>query len=163
MGHEIERKFLVKADKLPPLIGGTRFLQGYLSERPTVRFRVYDGLVVLCVKKRISRGHRIEFEFERGDMTEEEIGDLCSTALWPPLAKTRFCVEHAGLTWEIDVYEGENAGLVTADVELPDHDYPIEFPEWIDSEAEITGKKRYANIRLTRYPLSKRKKQKKPS
>ena len=156
MAHEIERKFLVLSDRLPPLPQGRRLVQGYLSEHPQVRFRVIDGeSVVITVKKTLEARHRLEFEFRRDDMNKAEIDDLSSLALWPPLTKVRHRLIHEGLLWEVDVYEGENAGLITADVELPSPDYSIEFPQWIDSEGEITGHKRYSNLGLTRQPLSR--------
>ena len=58
-------------------------------------------------------------EFPREDLTETEKADLCALALWPALVKVRHRVPHAGLVWEVDVYEEANAGLVTVEVEIP--------------------------------------------
>lgn len=152
MGIEIERKFLASADRLPPLGAGERFVQGYLSADPEVRFRIVGRCVVLCVKKPLGPGRRIELEFPREDLTEGERGDLCALALWPPLVKVRHRLPHAGLVWEVDVYEGANAGIVTVEIEIPTPGHPIEFPEWVDPAREITTDPAYANIHLTRRP-----------
>ena len=152
MAREIERRFLVHREKLPPLGAGRRFVQGYLSEKPHTRFRVEGNHVTLAVKEWVSAGERLEFEFPRGDMPTDEIERLMGLALWPPLVKTRHEVPRDGLTWEIDFYEGRNAGLVTAEVELPAIDHPIDFPDWVDRNAEITSDARYANISLTKQP-----------
>jgi CYTH domain-containing protein len=152
MAIEIERKFLAIPERLPPLGAGERFVQGYLSDAPEVRFRIAGRRVVLGVKKPLGPGHRIELEFPREDLAESEKGDLCALALWPPLVKVRHRLPHAGLVWEVDVYEGTNAGLVTVEVEIPALDHPIEFPAWVDAEREITSDPAYANISLTRRP-----------
>lgn len=152
MAIEIERKFLAHADRLPPLGAGERFVQGYLSADPEVRFRIVGQRVILCVKKPLGPGHRIELEFPRDDLTETEKSDLCALALWPPLVKVRHRLPHARLVWEVDVYKEANAGLVTAEVEIPAADHPIDFPPWVDSAREITVDPTYANIHLTRRP-----------
>jgi adenylate cyclase len=153
MGIEIERKFLVHRNRLPELRGGERIVQGYLSLDPQVRLRVIDDRrVVITVKTHLSPEERIEFEFERDDMTAAEIDSLTRLTRESQLVKMRYRVPHADLVWEIDVYEGENAGLTVADVELPSLDHPIEFPDWVDRERDVTRDPRYANINLTRKP-----------
>ena len=152
MAMEIERKFLVRKERLPALEAGERFVQGYLCNDPEVRFRIVGRRVVLCVKKRLSARQRIEVEFPREDVSAKEIGALRELALWPPLVKVRHRVPFGGLVWEVDVYEEANAGLVTAEVEIPALDHPIDFPPWIDSANEVTGSKLYANISLTKRP-----------
>jgi adenylate cyclase len=56
------------------------------------------------------------------------------------------------LNWEIDVFSGENLGLVTAEIELLDENYQIELPPWIGSE--VTGQDRYYNGSLAQHPFS---------
>ena len=154
MAVEIERKFLVDPNRLPPLGVGERFVQGYLSADPEVRFRIVGRRTILCVKKHLAQGRRIELEFPRDDLTAEEMGDLSALALWPPLVKVRHRVPHGGLVWEVDVYEDANAGLVTAEVEIPAVGHPVEFPPWVDPAREVTGSATYANISLTRRPYT---------
>ena len=152
VGIEIERKFLVQIEDLPALSSGTRIVQGYLSADPEVRFRVVEGEVILTIKRPITIREQIEIEFERKIAGPEEISQLWAIALNPPLEKVRFAMPYERLVWEIDVYAGRNAGLVTADVEIPHADYLISFPPWIDPVNEITGLPHYRNIDLTRRP-----------
>ena len=71
----------------------------------------------------------------------------------PPLIeKTRYRIEHAGLTWELDVFEGENAGLVVVEVELPAADTPVDIPAWVGEE--VTGDPRYYNANLVARPFT---------
>ena len=152
MSLEIERKFKVIADKLPELANGERFVQGYVADHPQVRFRLRGNHVVLSLKNEVSPGVRVELEFPRVDMDAEELRALKQMALDPPLVKTRYYIPHAGLTWEIDVYEKKNEGLIVCEVELPSVDHPIDFPAWVDQSHDITHDSRYSNINLTRHP-----------
>ena len=45
------------------------------------------------------------------------------------LEKVRHYVPHAGVMWEIDVYEGVLEGIVVAEVELDREDRQIELPK----------------------------------
>jgi len=74
-------------------------------------------------------------------------------ALWPATAgrrlrKVRYEVKRQGLVIEIDVYRGRNQGLIVAEVEFPNRRACQRFkpPEWFGPE--VTGNKRYSNIRL---------------
>ena len=62
------------------------------------------------------------------------------------LAKTRHEVPLDGLVWEVDVFEGALAGLVIAEVELPDAAHALRIPDW--AGREITADARYANAVL---------------
>ncbi len=156
MALEIERKFLVQNSFLPELKGGERMIQGYLSEKPSVRFRITGKIMVLTVKEYYSEGRRFELETPGKRITEEEINKLQELAVSPPIIKVRHKLEDKqGLVWEIDVYEGENKGLITVDIELPREDYPIQFPDWVDGRNEVTADHRYSNINLGRKPFSR--------
>lgn len=62
------------------------------------------------------------------------------------LEKMRYYVPHAGLTWEIDVYEGLLKGVVIAEVELDREDRALQLPDWVGKE--ITGDLRYSKINM---------------
>lgn len=66
------------------------------------------------------------------------------------MEKVRCEVDFEGLTWEVDVFGGDNAGLVIAEVELDDEHRAVSLPPWIG--AEVTGDHRYANSALSRHP-----------
>lgn len=155
MGLEIERKFLVRSEHLPNMGPGMQILQGYLSIEPSIRFRIIDRKIIMTIKRLNSDGSRFELETEKDSVSLEEHTTMKSLALYPVIEKVRYRIPYSGLTWEVDVYQGENLGLLTADVELPRLNYPIEFPKWIDSDAEITSTSKYFNVNLGRSPYPK--------
>ncbi|MBI3038095.1 adenylate cyclase [bacterium] len=154
MGLEIERKFLVNELSLPPLIGGDRLIQGYLSLSPQVRFRIKEDQVTLAVKSQREGISRFEFEATKKNVSGEEINELVSLAILPLIEKTRFRIPFKGYTWEIDKYGGANLGLVTAEVELPSCDSQPSFPDWIKSEMEVSADPRFFNTNLAQTPFS---------
>jgi len=50
----------------------------------------------------------------------------------------------------VDVFEGENAGLVIAEIELTNENQNISLPPW--AGAEVTDDPRYYNSSLTAHP-----------
>ena len=74
-------------------------------------------------------------------------------ALWPATAgrrlrKLRYEIPWRNLLVEIDIYRGKHVGLVVAEVEFPDRVTCRRFkpPSWFGRE--VTGEKRYSNVRL---------------
>ena len=53
----------------------------------------------------------------------------------------------------MDEYFGLNAGLFTAEIELPAPDTPCPHPEWLG--AEVSGDPRYTNGALSRNPWNR--------
>jgi adenylate cyclase len=153
VGIEIERKFLVRSDQWrAEARPGQRYRQGYLHARPdvSVRVRVVGGEGFLTVKGATRGIERLEFEYviPRAD-AETMLAQLCGR---PLIEKTRFLVPHAGRTWEVDVFDGENAGLVVAEVELPSTDAELTLPPWVGQE--VSGDARYYNANLARRPYA---------
>jgi adenylate cyclase len=52
--------------------------------------------------------------------------------------------------WEVDVFEGENAGLVIAEIELEHEQQAFARPPWVGRE--VTHEERYSNSRLAQRP-----------
>jgi len=52
--------------------------------------------------------------------------------------------------WEVDVFCGDNVGLVIAEIELRHEDERFDRPPWLGSE--ITGQSQYYNGSLARLP-----------
>lgn len=69
----------------------------------------------------------------------------------PVIEKNRHRIEHAGRTWEVDVFEGGNAGLILAEVELDSADATVEIPDWVGDE--VTTDPRYYNANLVNRPF----------
>lgn len=153
MGTEIERKFLVAdCDWRDAAVSRTELRQGFLSTDPerTVRVRLMDRTAELTIKGITVDAQRAEYEYSIPPADAAEMLDgLCQPAL---IEKTRYQVPHAGHTWEVDVFEGVNAGLIVAEIELASADEAFELPGWIGEE--VTGDPRYYNANLVRHPYS---------
>ena len=152
MGVEIERKFLVQGDDWRALGEPVLLRQGYLCADPmrTVRVRIEGGRGVLTIKSKSVGATRGEWEYPVPlDEAAELLDRLCER---PLVEKTRRRIAHAGFVWEVDEFLGENAGLVVAEIELPQEDTVFERPAWVGQE--VTGDKRYYNSSLIRNPYS---------
>jgi adenylate cyclase len=151
MGKEIERKFLLENDSWRGQDSGKRYRQGYLStvKERTVRVRTTGDKAFLTVKGITVGASRSEYEYEIPVADANEMLDrLCER---PLIEKTRHRISHAGLVWEIDEFEGENRGLITAEVELKDEHQSVTLPAWIGQE--VTGDPRYFNANLVAKPF----------
>jgi adenylate cyclase len=146
---EIERKYLL--EKRPPGLDAhesRRLEQGYLAiddAGAEVRLRRKDDETLMTVKTGIGlvRGEE-EFAIDA-----ELFDRLWRLTDGRQVVKTRYLVPLGdGLTAEVDDYEGDLAGLLTAEVEFPDEAAAHAFaaPAWMGED--VTGDKRYANRTL---------------
>jgi adenylate cyclase len=150
MGIEIERKFLVGGDdwRQAP---GKAFAQGYLNrdKQRTVRVRIVEQAAWLTVKGASSGATRAEFEYAIPLDDARAMLALCDG---PLVRKVRRVVHFGGHAWEIDEFQGDNAGLVVAEIELHAEDEAFERPGWLG--AEVTHDPRYFNSSLATAPYS---------
>ena len=152
MGKEIERKFLVKNDSWRGQVEGKRYRQGYLStvKERTVRVRTADNKGFITVKGITVGASRSEYEYEIPFADANEMLDrLCER---PLIEKTRYRIPQGDVAWEIDEFEGDNRGLITAEVELKDEHQSVTFPGWLGQE--VTGDPRYFNANLVAKPFT---------
>lgn len=154
MATEIERKFLLASDDWrADADAGERMRQGYLAaevER-SVRVRVVADRATMTIKGAAEGLVRPEFEYAIPAAEASEMLDRL--ALQPLIEKTRYRVERGKHVWEIDVFEGDNAGLVVAEIELDDPDEAFERPSWLGPE--VTEDPRYLNAALARRPYTR--------
>lgn len=93
---------------------------------------------------------RSEFEYPiPGNEAGYLLDNLC---MQPLISKTRHYVHNAGNTWEIDVFDGSNKGLIVAELELDRPDQVFEKPAWLGEE--VTDDLRYYNISLVENPYN---------
>jgi adenylate cyclase len=152
MGTEIERKFLVIDASWKAGASGVRLRQGYLTIGPpaAVRVRVVGDRAFLSIKKATLDIIRDEFEYPIPKEDAEAIlRKLCEGGL---IEKTRYPVEFAGMTWEIDEFHGANEGLVIAEIELEDEFQDFQKPPWLG--AEVSRDRRYFSASLSRHPYA---------
>jgi adenylate cyclase len=152
MAAEIERKFLLADDSWRDGSPGVRIAQGYLSQDPdrTVRVRIAGGGAWLTIKGRSEGIARAEFEYEIPPADAAELLEMCLPSV---IDKTRHLVNYGGHVWEIDVFHGENEGLVVAEVELADPSISPVMPPW--AGAEVSSDARYFNSCLATNPFKK--------
>jgi CYTH domain-containing protein len=150
MGIEIERKFLVADRSILDGRIGVPYRQGYLSADParTVRVRRAGDHAYLTIKGISQGASRAEFEYPIPVDDAEALLALCEGRI---IDKVRYRVGHAGLTWEIDVFAGDNEGLVVAEVEIPDVETVVDIPTWAGDE--VTHDPRYFNSSLVSRPF----------
>ena len=154
MALEIERKFLVATDGWKSQLQnslGERFCQGYLSRAPvTVRVRTITlGLskkAVITIKGQTTGVTRDEFEY---DAPYDDAVQMLALCAGPKIEKTRFYVvnpDDPTHVWHVDVFDGDNKGLITAEIELKSETEKFIMPKWIGKE--VSDDHRYYNTNL---------------
>ena len=160
MSHkrEIEHKFLVDTTHLPELPAGCRLRQGYFSFRPTVRVRAEEGVQrkgYLTIKGE-GDFNRDEFEYEIPYEEADALLPLCQGSIIEKMRYRLPIESECDLAWELDVFEGENAGLVVAELEIPEEGCAFARPDWLGQD--VTRDPAYKNASLAERPYSTWKK-----
>jgi adenylate cyclase len=151
MGVEIERKFLVDHDRWKQLQKpqGLIIRQGYMLKdaAKTIRIRVKDDLSYITIKGKTEGISRSEYEYA---IPLKDGNELLAAFCDAVVDKVRYCINFAGKLWEVDVFNGDNEGLIVAEIEL-DHDQEaFELPDWVATE--VTDDSRYYNSNLSVNP-----------
>ena len=152
MPTEIERKFLVANEGWREHAdAGTRMRQGYLcaDRSRAVRIRLSDSSARLTIKGAGEGISRSEYEYDIPESDAREMLD--SLCVHEPIAKIRYRIQHGRHVWEVDEFEGANAGLILAEVELAAESERVEMPDW--AGREVSGDERYYNAYLARHPF----------
>lgn len=149
MAKEIERKFRVDPAWRPPG-DGVAFEQGYLSSTPerVVRVRIEGDKAKLTIKGPTQGVTRSEYEYTIPiEDAAAMLRELCEQ---PVIIKRRHVVVYEGKTWEVDVFGGDNDGLVIAELELASEDEAFAKPPW--AREEVSADPRYYNSSLVKSP-----------
>lgn len=150
MANEIERKFLINSH-LINIPAGEKIQQGYIYNdvNSVIRVRISGTKGFLTIKGPLIGITRSEFEYEIPCVDAEQmIKEFCKITL----IKQRSKIKINDHVWEIDVFEGENKGLVIAEIELSSEDEYFELPIWINKE--VTDDFKYYNNNLINHPFS---------
>ena len=150
MSKEIERKFLVNKDRFKPTGEGDYIAQGYLSSTPerTVRVRIKNNHGYLTIKGKNTGISRNEYEYEIPENDAKELLTLCEPSI---IIKRRYNITVNDSKWEVDVFEGDNKGLIVAEIELTSEYELFSKPDWIDEEVSLDV--RYYNSHLSKFPF----------
>lgn len=151
MPTEIERKFLLANDDWRKNAdAGIHIIQAYMgsNEKSSVRIRIHGDSANLNVKSKTLGIERSEYEYAIPYAEAEEMLEhLCYK---PFIDKTRYLVMHEDHEWEIDVFRGENKGLVVAEIELSSTTEHFSLPDWAGKE--VSDDPKYYNICLVTHP-----------
>ena len=149
MAKEIERKFLVNKELFKPNGNGEYIAQGYLSSNVehTVRVRIKKDCGFLCIKGKNEGIIRNEFEYEIPLSDARELLKMCEPAI---IVKNRYIINIENSIWEVDVFEGDNEGLIVAEIELKTVDEIFSKPNWVGKE--VSHDVRYYNSNLIKNP-----------
>jgi CYTH domain-containing protein len=152
MPQEIERKFLVKNDGWKSHAGsGERFRQSFIYSRGgkcVVRIRIAGQQAYVTLKGKPVNFTRPEFEYPIPlDDARQMLENLCDSSA---VEKTRYEVKYHDKFWIVDVFEGNNAGLVMAEIELGSETEQFDLPQWAGQE--VTADYRYCNSNLAQNP-----------
>lgn len=145
---EIERKYLIPEIPNNLHITKTRELeQGYLCTSPVVRIRKDNNQYELTYK---SSGLMVRQEYNL-PLTKEAYEHLREKADGRPIVKTRHEIPLDDChKIELDIFHGDLAPLILAEVEFADEDEANQFtpPEWFGED--VTFSSRYHNSNLSR-------------
>src|SRR5262249_8116681 len=152
MTIEIERKFLVRDDSWRrDSQRSARIEQGYFCRTPLLRarIRIFGDNGYITLKSEPGKLTRYEFEYEIPKSEAIEI--ITRFSIEPIITKIRHEVLYEGTLWHVDVFEGANAGLVVAELELEHEAEVIVMPPWAGEE--VTYDHRFGNSHLARFPF----------
>ena len=155
MGIEIERKFLVVGDAWRAQASRSEaMVQGYLAGPPaarcSVRVRVAGERAWLNIKSAQAGIQRDEYEYA---VPVADARRMLDTLAGDVVAKRRHYVAVGDDTFEIDEFDGGNAGLVVAEIELGAVDAPFARPGWLGRE--VSHLVRYYNLNLASRPYAR--------
>jgi len=150
---EIERKFLVLSnDFLNETYVEKRIVQAYLNSDPerAVRIRIKGDKGYLTIKGKGNETGttRLEWETEIPVADADKLLLLCEEGL---IEKTRYEIKIGKHLFEVDVFGGENKGLILAEIELKSEDEIFVKPYWIGQE--VTNDERFYNAYLSNRPF----------
>lgn len=153
MPIEIERKYLVKYNLWDALAKpkGEYYRQGYVVNEmsKTVRVRATENQGFITIKgKTDNPAVKPEYEYQ---IPKAEAIELLDGFTENNIEKIRYKIEYQGKIWEIDLFYGDNEGLIVAEIELNSMEEPYQIPEWIDRE--VTHESKYFNSNLSKNPF----------
>ncbi len=152
MAIEIERRFLIANSRWRESAEAPRQIrQAYLALTglASVRIRIVEtAKAYMTIKSAQAEVERLEFEYPIPVADAEKLMEMRSGNM---IEKQRHIVPCETMRWEIDVFSGVLAGLVIAEIELPDPDVQLSRPDWLG--AEITSDERYSNASLAIHGL----------
>lgn len=157
--EEVERRFLVTDGTVVKGHDGNVIVQAYLFSKdgfvvrvrrthlPDTKNTYREGISLLTAKGPRHDGKREEYEVQ---VSHDLAMQLIARATHK-ISKSRYQVVADEQLWDVDVFHGDNEGLIIAECETTDPS-AIEIPVWCG--VEITDDDRYNNESLAAIPFS---------
>jgi adenylate cyclase len=149
---EIERKFLVRG-AWPTATRVQSIRQLYINPGSpvSVRLRETDGVYTLTLKKGRTATVRTEFNIEiEAAQAQRMMLQLGSGMM---IEKQRHLVVFDDMIWEVDVFAGQNQGLIVAEIELQAESQKFARPPWLGPE--VSHDPRFTNHALFLNPFGR--------
>ena len=142
---EIERKYLIHT--LPDnykTFPCRQLEQGYLCKEPVVRIRQDNDQYELTYK---SKGHLVREEINM-PLTKESYEHLRQKVDGRLITKKRYMIPYLEYMIELDVFEGDLAPLIFAEVEFETEEEANHFvaPDWFGEDVTFEAKYKNSNL-----------------
>lgn len=157
MGIEIERRFLVKDPSIVQGASREIIVQGYFFAKNGYAARIrrlhhvdndgrtHESRATLTVKGPRRGAARAEFELE----VDPKFAEGMLKEIDHKITKSRYQIIADGETWDVDVFHGDNEGLIIAECEM-ERSHSIRTPTWCSQE--VTDRREYDNENLAMRP-----------
>lgn len=153
MAKEIERRFLVEnlPNEIKEKCVKSNIIQAYISSKPTTRVRLMDNKAYITIKGKKINLSADEYEYEIPFEDAKEIISLCSYKV----EKIRYYYFSGSISdvWEVDVFKGENEGLIIAEREMKSEKEEIIIPDFC--KKDVSDDFRYSNSNLAINPYKR--------
>jgi len=151
MGTEIERKFKVTGEGWRINSRPVAYRQGYIpNQYCTFRIRIAGDKGFLTFKGAPQGITRSEYEYEIPLSDAEEMLDRFQAP--HQISKIRHHVQHEGVDWVVDEFEGEKKGLIIAEIDIKPKEK--ESPPPAGRGEELPHNRRYSNFHLSQNPYT---------
>ena len=161
MGLEIEKKWVIDKDKIPYDLSKAdcfEIVQTYINYLPEIRVRqiTYKGNTwyMMALKRWVNKDAltREESDFY---ITKEEYENTVGKGLDSTIYKKRYQFDVDGLTYAVDIFEGELEGLAYLEIEFESEELAnaFETPDWVIKD--VTNDRRFKNQELAQFGMPK--------
>lgn len=158
MNVEIEKKFLVKDYSFTSLAQELWHIrQGFIIVDAGRSLRIREDRAVALTKYTLglkishSELRRDEYEYPISEEDGVRLLESCHSLIEKDRYRVYTMHNHIlGTFWDIDVFHGDNEGLVIAEMEMPSEDFKFKIPDWVGED--VTADPRYLNTNLSKNP-----------
>lgn len=154
MAKEIERKFLVDAEKWKDFkrnlhAENASIMQAYIgrTEKQTSRIRIKhvgkQDKAYFTIKGNSKGITRSEFEYEIPvEDAKAMIAEFCDKYI----SKIRFTFSYKNKVWEVDEFDSPNPDLILAEVELNSENEECDYPDFVTDD--VSTDPQYFNVNM---------------